>query len=68
MPIRFSKRVQIFPWLRLNLNLRSWSVTFGQGKGPRYTRSSTGRDTFSQRLGGGLSYRTTRTRRRRGDR
>ncbi|MGW7087556.1 DUF4236 domain-containing protein [Streptomyces sp. NPDC054871] len=66
MPITYRKSFQIFPGVRLNINRKSWSLTFGGGKSPRYTRSSTGRDTISQNLPGGLGYRTTRTRRRQG--
>lgn len=67
MPLTFRTSFRILPGVRLNINRRSWSVTFGSGKGPRYTRSSTGRDTVSQNLPGGVGYRRTTTRRRRGD-
>ncbi|MET8080035.1 DUF4236 domain-containing protein [Streptomyces sp. NPDC005303] len=63
MPITFRKSFRILPGVRLNINRRSWSVTFGSGSGPRYTRSSTGRDTVSQNLPGGFGWRSTRRRR-----
>jgi hypothetical protein len=68
MPITFRKSFRIFPGVRLNINRKSWSVTVGPRNGPKYTRSSTGRDTVSADLPGPLGFRTTRTRRRRGDR
>lgn len=64
MPITFRKSFRILPGVRLNINRRSWSITLGGAKGPRYTRSSTGRDTFSQNLPGGFGWRTTRRRNR----
>lgn len=67
MPITFRKSIRIFPGVRLNINRRSWSITVGTRNGPRYTRSSTGRDTTSMNLPGGLGYRSTRTRRRTGE-
>ena len=67
MSLTFRKSFRILPGVRLNINRRSWSVTVGSGNGPRYTRSSTGRDTFSQNLPGPFGWRSTRTRRRRGD-
>ena len=67
MSITFRKSYRIFPGVRLNINRRSWSITVGSGNGPRYTRSSTGRDTVSQNLPGGFGYRRTTTRRRRED-
>ncbi len=66
MPLTFRKSFRILPGVRLNINLRSWSVTFGSGKGPRHTRSSTGRHTTSQNLPGPFGYRRTTTRRSRG--
>jgi hypothetical protein len=67
MPITFRKSFQILPGVRLNINRRSWSITVGGGKGPRYTRSSTGRRTTSMNLPGPFGWRSTRTRRDRGD-
>ena len=67
MPLTFRTSFRILPGVRLNINRRSWSITTGVRNGPRYTRSSTGRDTFSQNLPGGFGWRSTRTRRRRGD-
>lgn len=64
MPITFRKSFWIFPGVRLNLNARSWSVTFGFKRGPHYTRSSTGRRTTSMDLPGPFAYRRTSTRRR----
>jgi len=68
MPITFRKSFRILPGVRININRRSWSITVGTRNGPKWTRSSTGRDTFSADLPGGFGYRTTRTRRTRGDR
>lgn len=66
MPITFRKSFRIPPGVRLNINRRSVSWTFGSGNGPRYTRSSTRRDTFSQNLPGPFGWRTSRRRRREG--
>lgn len=65
MPLTFRKSFRILPGVRLNINRRSWSLTFGSGDGPRYTRSSSGRDTVSQNLPGPFGFKTTRRRRRR---
>jgi hypothetical protein len=62
MPITFRKSFRILPGVRLNINRRSWSVTFGGKNTPRYTRSSTGRDTVSANLPGPFGWRTTRRR------
>lgn len=67
MPITYRKSFRVFPGVRLNINRKSWSLTFGTGKGPRYTHSSTGRRTLSQNLPGGFGYRSTRTRHNRED-
>ena len=64
MPITFRKSIRIFPGVRLNINRRSWSITVGGKNTPRYTRSSTGRDTVSANLPGPFGWRSTRTRRR----
>lgn len=64
MPITFRKSIRILPGVRLNINRKSWSITLGAKGGPHYTRSSTGRDTTSMDLPGGLGYRTTRRRNR----
>jgi hypothetical protein len=64
MRITFRKSFRVLPGVRLNINRRSWSITLGGGNGPRYTRSSTGRDTVSQNLPGGFGWRTTRRRNR----
>ena len=63
MPITFRKSFRIFPGVRLNLNAKSWSITFGAKGGPKYTRSSTGRDTISSDLPGPFGYRRTHRRR-----
>lgn len=67
MPITFRKSFRILPGVRLNINRRSWSITVGARNGPRYTQSSTGRDTTSFNLPGGFGWRTTRSRRRAGE-
>jgi len=64
MPVTFRKSFRVLPWVRLNINRRSVSVTFGGKHGPRHTRSSTGRDTTSYDLPGGFGWRTSRRRRR----
>lgn len=63
MAITFRKSIRIFPGVRLNLSAKSWSITFGAKNGPKYTRSSTGRDTMSTDLPGPFGYRRTRRRR-----
>lgn len=65
MPLTFRKSFRIFPGVRLNLNARSVSVTFGGRSGPHHTISSTGRRTTSWNLPGPFGLRSTR---RRGDR
>jgi hypothetical protein len=65
VPITFRKSFRIFPGVRLNINAKSWSVTFGGKHGPHYTRSSTGRRTTSMDLPGPFGYRRTTTRRNR---
>lgn len=67
MPLTFRKSFRILPGVRLNINRRSWSITLGGGKGPQYTRSSTGRRTTSMDLPGPFGWRSTSTRRRRGE-
>ncbi|THA29205.1 DUF4236 domain-containing protein [Streptomyces sp. A1277] len=64
MPLTFRKSFQILPGVRINLNRRSQSVTFGFKGGPHYTRSSTGRRTTSMNLPGPFGIRRTTTRRR----
>lgn len=64
MPITFRKSFRILPGVRLNINAKSWSVTFGGKHGPHYTRSSTGRRTTSMDLPGPFGYRSTRRRSR----
>lgn len=65
MPITFRKSFRVFPGVRLNINAKSMSVTFGGKRGPHYTRSSTGRRTTSMDLPGPFGYRRTTTRRNR---
>jgi hypothetical protein len=64
MGVTFRKSFRVFPGVRLNINARSWSVTFGFGHGPHHTVSSTGRRTTSMDLPGPFGFRRTRTRRR----
>ncbi|NJQ00397.1 DUF4236 domain-containing protein [Streptomyces zingiberis] len=60
MPVTFRKSFQIFPGVRLNINRRSMSLTFGSGKGgPKRTYSTTGRTTTSHDLPGPFGYRKT---------
>jgi hypothetical protein len=68
MPITFRKSFRVFPGVRLNINAKSWSVTFGGKHGPHYTHSSTGRRTTSMDLPGPFGFRKTTTRRSRGGR
>lgn len=67
MPFTFRKSFRITPWLRINVNRRSRSWTAGFRNGPHYTRSSSGRSTWSWNLPGGLGWRKTTTRRNRQD-
>lgn len=67
MPITFRKSFRVLPGVRLNVNRRSISWTFGFRGGPHHTRSSTGRHTTSMDLPGGLGWRRTTTRRSRGE-
>ncbi|MDT0438370.1 MULTISPECIES: DUF4236 domain-containing protein [Streptomyces] len=59
MPLTFRKSFQILPGVRLNINKRSWSITSGGKKGPRFTHSSTGRRTTSMDLPGPFGWRRT---------
>jgi len=68
MPLTFRKSFRILPGIRLNINRRSWSVTFGGKNTPHHTRSSTGRHTTSVDLPGPFGWRKTTTRRSRGGR
>lgn len=67
MPLTFRKSFRPLSWVRINLNRRSRSVTFGGKRGPHYTISSTGRRTWSVDLPGPFGWRKTTTRRRRGN-
>lgn len=59
MGLRFRKSIKIAPGVKINLNKKSTSVTFG-GKGVHYTASSTGKKTASVRIPGtGISYTKT---------
>lgn len=57
MPVTFRKSIPVLPGVRININKKSWSITFGFSRGPRYTWSSTGRDTASMDLPGPFGYR-----------
>ncbi|NBM14744.1 DUF4236 domain-containing protein [Streptomyces sp. GC420] len=59
MPVTFRKSFRIFPGVRLNINRKSVSFTFGGRGGPRHTVSSTGRRTTSYDLPGPFGYRST---------
>ena len=59
MGLRFRKSIKIAPGVKINLNKKSTSVTFG-GKGVHYTASSTGKKTASVGIPGtGISYSKT---------
>ncbi len=59
MGLRFRKSIKIAPGVKINLNKKSTSVTFG-GKGAHYTASSTGKKTASVGIPGtGISYTKT---------
>lgn len=59
MGLRFRKSIKIAPGVKVNLNKKSTSVTFG-GKGVHHTVSSTGRKTTSVGIPGtGLYYTET---------
>lgn len=59
MGLRFRKSIKIAPGVKINLNKKSTSVTFG-GKGAHYTASSTGKKTASVGIPGtGISYTQT---------
>lgn len=55
MGFRFSKSFRLFPGVRLNLGLKSWSISIGP-RGAHRTYSSTGRRTTSVRLARGLRW------------
>lgn len=57
MGITFRKSFRILPGVWLNLSRHSRSLTFGKGRGPRRTYSSTGRRTTSFNLPGPFGYR-----------
>lgn len=64
MGLRFRRSIKIAPGVRLNLNRRSTSITFGR-RGAHYTISSTGRRTASIGIPGtGLSYSTSSQKRK----
>lgn len=59
MGLRFRKSIKIAPGVKINLNKKSTSVTFG-GKGVHYTASSTGKKTASVGIPGtGISHTQT---------
>ena len=49
MGFRYRKRIQILPFVYLNLSARGASLSFGR-RGAHYTVSSTGRPTLAVRL------------------
>lgn len=64
MGLRFRKSFKVAPGIKLNLNKKSTSVTFG-GKGAHYTVSSTGKKTKSVGIPGtGLYYTETSSRKK----
>lgn len=63
MPFTFRKSFRLLPGVRLNINAKSWSITFGGRKGPHHTISSTGRRTTSMDLPGPFGFRRTHRRR-----
>ncbi|MGW4075991.1 DUF4236 domain-containing protein [Streptomyces asiaticus] len=66
MGITFRKSITLIPGVRLNINAKSVSFTFGSRNGLKRTYSSTGRVTTSCDLPGPFGWR--RTTRRRGGR
>lgn len=64
MGLRFRKSIKILPGVKLNLNKKSSSITFG-GKGVHYTINSKGKRTGTIGIPGtGLSYTETSTKRK----
>jgi hypothetical protein len=59
MTLTFRTSIRVLPGVRLNLGRRSWSVTVGARRGPRWTWSSTGRRTTSMDLPGPFGWRST---------
>ena len=55
MPIRFYRRVSIFPGLRLNLSKKNASLSIG-GRGIHYTIGTSGERTTIGIPGSGLSW------------
>jgi hypothetical protein len=47
MTLRIRDSITVFPWVRVNLNTRSTSVTIGPKGGPHLTINSRGTKTFS---------------------
>jgi cobalamin biosynthesis Mg chelatase CobN len=59
MGFRYRKRIQILPFVYLNISARGVSLSFGR-RGAHYTVSSTGKRTASVGLPGtGMSYTKT---------
>ena len=59
MGFRYRKRIQILPYVYLNLSARGVSLSFGR-RGAHYTVSSSGKRTASVGLPGtGMSYTRT---------
>ena len=65
MALTFRKSLRVLPGVRINVNRRSMSLTFGPKNGPKRTWSTTGRTTTSMDLPGPFGYRSTHTRGRR---
>lgn len=63
MGLTFRKSVKLFPGVKLNLGLKSTSVTVGSKRGPKITKSTTGRTTVSTNLPGPFGWRKTLKRR-----
>ena len=63
MGLRFRKSIKIAPGVKVNLNKKSTSITFG-GKGVHYTVNSKGKTTKSVGIPGtGISYSTSKNKR-----
>lgn len=65
MPITYRTSRTVIPGVRLNVNKKSYSWTFGFPVGPHFTWSSTGRRTLSFDLPGGFGWRKVWQRRNR---
>ena len=64
MGLRFRKSIKIAPGVKVNLNKKSTSITFG-GKGVHYTVNSKGKTTKSVGIPGtGISYSTSKNKKK----